>query len=287
MKKINFGLSSLVALAIGIAACNKENTVAFNSTGKIPLVVYLTDAPLAFDTVNLDIKFVEVKLDTNAAHKNDDSFGDSDVDSLNDNKRHDGYGVWDTVAFTPSIINVAALRNGIDKMIVSDSVLGTIRKIRLSLGTNNNIVKDGISYPLTVRSRYVYVDIKKKHHQRDSLYANATAIRLDMDLYRSIKVVNGNYFFLPYLKPFNDINFATVTGNVTPAESRPFITVFNSTDTNYGVVDKSGYYKIRGLQSGNYSINFKGNNGYKDTTISKIVLTNGSVTKVPTITLRK
>jgi len=172
-------------------------------------------------------------------------------------------------------------------MLVNDSVLGTIRKIRLSLGTNNNIVKDGISYPLTVRSRYIYVDIKKKHHQRDSLNTNATAIRLDMDLYRSIKLVNGSYYFLPYLKPFNDVNFATVTGNVVPAEARPFITIYNATDTNYGVADRYGYYKIRGLQSGTYSINFKGNNGYKDTTISNIVLTNSAVTKAPTITLRK
>lgn len=287
MKKIILGLSLFTAFDLCIAACNKDNTVAFNSSEKTPLVVYLTDAPLAFDTVNLDIKYVEVKLDTNAAHKNDDAFGDNDVDSLNDNKRHDGFGVWDTLSFTPSIINVAALRNGIDKMLVNDSVLGTIRKIRLSLGTNNNIVKDGISYPLTVRSRYVYVDIKKKHHQRDSLNTNATAIRLDMDLYRSIKLVNGNYIFLPYLKPFNDVNFAAVSGNVLPAESRPFITVYNATDTNYGVADRYGYYKIRGLQSGTYSINFKGNNGYNDTTISNVVVSVGTVTKVATVTLRK
>ena len=287
MKKIILGLSLFAAVLIGIAACNKDNTVAFNSAVKTPLVVYLTDAPLAFDTVNLDIKYVEVKLDTNAAHKEDDAFGDHDEDSLNDNKRHDGYGVWDTLTFTPSVINVAAFRNGIDKMIATGTVTGTIRKIRLTLGTNNSLVQNGVTYPLTVRSRYVYVDIKKKHHQQDSASTAATAIKIDVDLYRSIKLINGSYYFLPYLKPFNDVNFATVTGNITPAESRPFITVYNATDTNYGVADRYGYYKIRGLQSGTYSINFKGNNGYKDTTISNIVLTTGSVTKAPTITLRK
>jgi hypothetical protein len=287
MKKIIFGLSLFTAVALGIAACNKDNTVAFNSSEKTPLVVYLTDAPLAFDTVNLDIKYVEVKLDTNAAHKDDDNFGDDDEDSANDDKHHDGFGVWDTLTFTPSIINVAAFRNGIDKMIATGTVTGTVRKIRLTLGTNNSLVQNGVTYPLTVRSRYVYVDIKKKHHQKDSISSAATAIKIDVDLFRSIKLVNGSYYFLPFIKPFNDVNFAAVSGNVTPAESRPFITVFNATDTNYGVADKSGYYKIRGLQSGNYSINFKGNNGYKDTTISNIVLTVGSVTKAPTVTLRK
>lgn len=287
MKKIILGCSFFSIFAMLIIACNKDNVVTSNNFEKTPLVVYLTDAPLAFDTVNLDIKYVEVKLDTNAAHKNDDAYGDHDKDSLNDNKHHDGYGVWDTLSFTPSVINIAAFRNGIDKMIATGSVTGTIRKIRLTLGTNNNLVQNGVTYPLTIRSRYVYVDIKKKHHQQDSTSTAATAIKIDVDLYRSIKLINGSYYFLPYLKPFNDVNFATVTGNVLPEASRPFITVYNATDTNYGVADRYGYYKIRGLQSGTYSINFKGNNGYKDTTISNIILKTGTVTKVPTVTLRK
>ena len=287
MKKIILSISLFAAMVVGFVACNKDNTTSSNGLDKTSLIVYLTDAPVSFDTVNLDIKYVEVKLDTNAAHKDDDTYGDNDVDSLNNNKRHDGYGVWDTLTFTPSIINVAAFRNGIDKMIATGTVTGTIRKIRLTLGTNNSLIKNGISYPLTVRSRYVYVDLKKKHHQQDSTSMASTAIKIDVDLYRSIKYINGSYYFLPYLKPFNDVNFAAVSGNVLPAESRPFITVYNATDTNYGVADRYGYYKIRGLQSGTYSINFKGNNGYNDTTISNVVVSVGTVTKVATVTLRK
>jgi hypothetical protein len=287
MKKIILSISLFAAMVVGFVACNKDNATSSNGLDKTSLIVYLTDAPVSFDTVNLDIKYVEVKLDTNAAHKDDDTYGDNDVDSLNNNKRHDGYGVWDTLTFTPSIINVAAFRNGIDKMIATGTVTGTIRKIRLTLGTNNSLVKNGISYPLTVRSRYVYVDLKKKHHQQDSTSMASTAIKIDVDLYRSIKYINGSYYFLPYLKPFNDVNFAAVSGNVLPAESRPFITVYNATDTNYGVADRYGYYKIRGLQSGTYSINFKGNNGYNDTTISNVVVSVGTVTKVATVTLRK
>ncbi len=287
MKKIILSISLFAAMVVGFVACNKDNATSSNGLDKTSLIVYLTDAPVSFDTVNLDIKYVEVKLDTNAAHKDDDTYGDNDVDSLNNNKRHDGYGVWDTLTFTPSIINVAAFRNGIDKMIATGTVTGTIRKIRLTLGTNNSLIKNGISYPLTVRSRYVYVDLKKKHHQQDSTSMASTAIKIDVDLYRSIKYINGSYYFLPYLKPFNDVNFAAVSGNVLPAESRPFITVYNTTDTNYGVADRYGYYKIRGLQSGTYSINFKGNNGYNDTTISNVVVSVGTVTKVATVTLRK
>lgn len=55
MNKIIFGLSLFAAILIGFVACNKDNTVASNSTVKTPLMVYLTDAPLSFDTVNLDM----------------------------------------------------------------------------------------------------------------------------------------------------------------------------------------------------------------------------------------
>lgn len=286
MKNYFLGIGFILSLFVVIIACNKDNASTISST-KTPLVVYLTDGPVSIDTVNLDIKTIEVKLDTNAAHKLDDHFGDHDVDSLNDRKSHDGYGVWDTLTFTPGVINVAALRNGIDQMVATGVVTGTIRKIRLSLGTNNTVVFNGVTYPLVIKSKFVYVDIKKKHHQNDSLNSAATALKIDIDLYRSIKLINGVYYFLPYLKPFNDENFARLSGLVTPADARPFITVFNSTDTSYGVASKNGYYKFRGLQAGNYSVSFKGNNGYKDTTISNIVLNIGTETKVPTITLHK
>lgn len=290
MKKNILGLGFFTAIMLIVIACNKDNAsdVASSGLSKVPLVVYLTDAPLSLDTVNLDIKTVEVKLDTNASYKDDDHFGEKeDLDSLNDQKHHDGFGTWDTLSFTAGVINVAALRNGIDKSLASGSVAGTIRKIRLSLGTNNSVILDGVTYPLVIKSKYVYVSINKEHHQKDSLNSAATALKLDLDLYRSIKLVNGTYYFAPYLKPFNDVNFARLSGLVAPVEARPFITVYNSNDTSYGVAAKNGFYKIRGLKGGIYSINFKGNNGYKDTTINNITLSIGNETKLPTITLHK
>lgn len=290
MKKIVFGLGVLAAFTLFVVACNKENngtSIVTNGTAKTPLVVYLTDGPLRLDTVNLDIKNVEVKLDTNASHMSDDHYGDKDLDSLNDRQHHDGFGIWDTLNFVPGVYNIAALRNGIDQTIGTGSVTGTIRKVRLTLGTNNTIVQNGISYPLVVNSRYVYVSINKKHHQKDSVNTAATALRIDVDLFRSIKLVNGTYYFLPFLKPFNDSNFGRVAGLVTPAEAKPLLTVFNSTDTSYAIPERNGFYKVRGLAAGTYSINFKATNGYKDTTISNIVVNLGQETKVPSIVLHK
>jgi len=272
-----------------VVACNKDNngSIALNGNTKVPLVVYLTDGPLRLDTVNLDIKNVEVKLDTNASHMSDDHFGDKDVDSLNDRQHHDGFGIWDTLQFTPGVYNVAALRNGLDQSIGTGSFAGTIRKIRLTLGTNNNIIQNGVTYPLVVNSRYVYVSINKKHHQKDSVNTAATALRIDVDLFRSIKLVNGTYYFLPYLKPFNDSDFGRLVGLVTPSDAKPLVTVFNATDTAYAIPERNGFYKVRGLAAGTYSINFKAMNGYKDTTITNQVIQLGSETKAPNIILHK
>jgi hypothetical protein len=274
-------------------ACNKENmnaTGATNTTsnanGAQAFNIYLTDGPIWNDTVNLDIKLVEAKLDT-SMHKGDDHFGDNDADSLNDLKHNDQFGHWDTLNFTPNIYNVAALRNGIDKLLATANIKGTLRKVRITLGTNNTIIDSGITYPLINKSKYVYADIHANHHQKDSVNQAAQALWLDFDLFRSIKKINGSYYLLPFLKPFSNENFASVQGTVLPIDAKPTITIYNTTDTSYGLPNKAGFYKIRGIVQGTYSINFKASNGYKDTTINNLVLTNGKLTTINSITLHK
>lgn len=278
-----------IQLVMLVMACNKSNPdlTANNAANGDLLKIYITDAPIKKDTVYLDIKCVEVKLDT-STHKGDDHFGDTDIDSLNDRQHHDQFGHWDTLNFTPNVYNIAALRNGVDQLLATGSVKGTIRKIRITIGTNNNIVDSGVSYPLYTKNTYVYANIHNDHRQKDSTNQLATALHLDFDLFKSIVLVNGRYYLLPYLKPFSNDNYATLQGGVLPAESRPIITVYNSTDTSYGLADKLGYFKIRGITEGTYSVNFKGSNGYRDTTLTNIVLTKGRVYTIPQkITLRR
>lgn len=274
-------------------ACNKESNTAAgtsntanNAVGAQAFNIYLTDGPIWKDTVNLDIKVVEAKLDT-SMHKGDDHFGDNDADSLNDLKQSDAYGHWDTLKFTPNIYNVAALRNGIDQLLATGNIKGTLRKVRITLGTRNTITDSGIIYPLVNKGKYVYADIHANHHQKDSVSQSNQALWLDFDLFRSIKLVNGTYYLLPFLKPFSNENFAGVQGTVLPIDAKPLITIYNSTDTSYGLPNKAGFYKVRGINQGTYAINFKASNGYKDTTITNVVLTNGKVTIINNITLHK
>jgi len=267
-----------------VVACNKDNSTASDVQ---PVNIYLTDAPIKNDTVLLDIKYVEIKLDT-STHKGDDHFGDNDVDSLNNLRHNDQFGHWDTLSFTPNIYNVAALRNGVDALLATGIVKGTVRKIRVTLGTRNSIIDSGITYPLYTKNTYVYASINAVHHQKDSVNKAALALYLDFDLFKSIVLVNGRYYLLPYIKPFSNDNYAGLQGGVTPAESRPIITAYNSKDTSYGLADKLGYFRIRGITPGTYSVNFRGTNGYRDTTIQNVVLNKGTIYTLPQkITLRK
>lgn len=287
MKKVIF--VSLVTL-VTIYACQKVDMLDLSikpAADAVPVNVYLTDGPLRLDTVNLDIKLVELKLDTSKSHKLDDHFGDRDKDSLNNGKHKDEFGYWDTLKITAGVYNVAALRNGVDKAIASGIVPGTIRKIRITLGNNNTIVQNGVSYPLVINSNYVYASFNNEHRQKDSTNANATALKVDIDLFRSITFVNGVYYFNPILKPFSDSAFASIYGSVLPADIKPLITVFNSVDTSYGIAERGGFYKVRGIKPGTYSVKFTAPNGYKDTTITGIVLTAGAPKKIDNITLRK
>lgn len=281
-------LAFVITILVVAYACNKNgssNNLAADGVNQ-PLKVYLTDAPIKLDTVNLDIKYVEVKLDTNKSHKDDDHYGDHDIDSLNNLLHKDAFGHWDTLQFTPRVYNIAALRNGIDQQLAGGTVTGTIRKIRITLGTNNTVVDSGVTYPLIVNSKYVYASINNNHHQKDSVQ-KSTLLWIDFDLFKSVRKVNNNYYLFPVLKPFSEQNFASIEGNVTPSDAKPLITVYNNTDTAYGLPNPAGYYKIRALQQGNYAVLFKASNGYKDTTISNIQLLNGKPIKLPNIVLHK
>ena len=287
MKKISLIVAIMVVV---IYACQKENLTdlaASKTTATTPTKVYITDGPLRLDTVNLDVKFVEAKIDTSKAHKMDDHFGDNDKDSLNDGKHRDDYGYWDTLAVTSGVYNIAALRNGVDQSIAAGSLPGTVRKIRLTLGTKNSVVQGGVTYPLVINSNYIYASFNNEHRQKDSTAANTVALKIEVDLFRSVTLINGVYYFKPFVKPFSDSAFASVYGSVLPADIKPFVTVFNATDTSYGMAERGGFYKVRGIKPGTYSLKFTAPNGYKDTTITGLVLQAGSVTKIPNITLHK
>ena len=291
MKTKNSFLLAAIALLVGISifltACQKDVSVADNSLKPRQLAVYLTDDPCNYDSVFVDIKFVEVKIDTSKEHMDDDRHGDNDDDGDDDNRHNDAYGRWDTLRINAGVYNILKLRNGIDTLLGTANIpAGSIRKIRITLGTNNRLVVNGVSNRLNLlagSNKYVYIKIHREDEDDDNI--TQTSLWLDFNVCESIKLKNGQYYLKPVLKPFGKKNYGEIKGRVLPNAARAFVTARSGADSATAIPENDGRYKIRGLRPGTYSLKFKGSGGYNDTTINNIQVQKNKETEVPTVTL--
>ena len=262
-----------------LQACTKSDV---NETGRQPFALYLTDDPARYDALNIDIRYVEVKVDTSNGHHDDD-----DDDADDDHRGRDEHGRWDTLEMTAGVYNVAALRNGVETLLASGEVEGRVRKVRLTLGTENTVVVNGTTYPLNLlpgAKRYVYLKLEDKHK---SVENGRQRVWLDFDISRSVIFRNGQYYLLPKIKPFCDAQFGSLEGKVLPGDADVQVTAFSDKDTATAYPEDDGRFKIRGLQPGTYKVVFDGVDPYIDTTINNVAITRGRPVTLPTVTLKK
>ena len=171
MKKNILILTAILFSGAGIfTSCSKD------STGNSTLNVRLTDAPTAYQEVNVDIREVKVKF--------------SDDSTENE---------WQTLLPHPGIYNLLAYQNGVDTLLAT-GVFPTqvIKQIRFILGPNNTIKDAGVVYPLTIPSGSesgLKIKISK------SLNATLETIVIDFDAALSIRQEGpGDYKLRPVLR---------------------------------------------------------------------------------------
>ena len=269
-------------------SCKKNQDTGTNPQNK-NLTIFLTDDPSLYDSVLIDIRYVEVKVDTMKEHEDDDHFGDADKDDDDDHLHHDNFGKWDTLSITPGVYNIAALRNGVNVILGTGNITGNVRKIRITLGTNNSVYKGGVKYPLNLypgTNKYLYVKIHDEDEDDENNTAN-TSIWIDFDLSRSVIEQNGQFYLKPVLKPFSKKHFGSIQGKVFPQDAHAVVNASNSQDTGNAIPERDGEYQIQGLREGTYAVTFHSFNGYRDTTVSNVVVQRGSKVVLPNITLRK
>jgi hypothetical protein len=268
-------------------SCQKEANLNGVPEGKAKLSIYLTDGPLDFQHVWVDIQSIAVKIDTCRRNGDDDHDNgpgcDDDHDSLSTRCEY-----WDTLAINPGVYDLLSLRNGVDTLLASGFVLnGKIERIKFTLGTNNSLMVDSMTYPIRLinNQQYIFVNIGRDH--LDSISSDNFQLYLDFDLARSIRYTNGQYWLRPYLKPFSRHSFGEIEGKVRPVRSPSLIKAFNATDTAYARPWSEGEFKIRGLRPGTYSLLIDGINGYRDTLINNITVERGEDTELGVIQLRQ
>jgi hypothetical protein len=163
-----------LGLSIIFFACSKEKNNG--GSGTTTMRVNLTDAPAAYDSVNVDIEQVRVLF-----RGQDSSTG------------------WMDLNTNAGIYNLLGLQNGVDTLLAAGTVpVDTLKEIRLVLGTDNSIVVGGINYPLTIPSGSesgLKIKVNKK------LNANLDSLLIDFDAALSIhQTGNGTYILRPVLR---------------------------------------------------------------------------------------
>ena len=249
---------------ISLVACNKTNT-----SGSSRLTVFLADDPSGYDAVNIDIQ--EIMVNSSA----DTTGTQSGWTSLPLNRR----GVYNLLDF----------KNGLDTILTSQKLHpGTISQIRLILGTDNSVVINGVSMPLTTPSAQ-QSGLKLNVHA-DLVAGIEYKLWIDFDAGRSIvETGNGGHILKPVIRTFTEATSGAIKGIILPAFSHSIVYAIQNINDTVGsaIADTtSGNFQIGGLSAGAYNVAIHANNSYMDSVITTSVTT-GIVTDLGTIQLHQ
>lgn len=263
MKKMKLVVLTTLAIvtAFMLTSCDKSNDNE-NKTGKATVQLMLTDAPALYDAVNIDIQEVQLHNET------------------------DG---WVTVPLdNPGVYNLLEFSNGLDVLLGTVEMPdGILSQVRLVLGSENSIVVDGETFPLTIPSGSTS-GLKLNVHQ-ELMGGYTYRFWLDFDAARSIhKTGNGEYKLKPVIRMYSEPSSGSIEGFVFPAVALPLVTVTNSVDTLMAIPDSLGYYKISGILAGTYLVEFTSQLDtlpYATQTIVDVPVVNGETTSLDPVTL--
>ncbi len=291
------GLISLLLTLFLVFSCQKEK----DTSQKIPegqqrVRIRLSDNPVSFDAVNVDIQRVEVLVVPDSCRKNgrgDDDDNDRSCHHDHDGDRdrdHNDCGVWDTLDISPGVYNLLDLSNGTDTLLATGfTIAGKITKIRLTLGTENSVVIDSVSYPLNSWNNYNRVTISVRGEDIDEINPSDLQLWLDFDAGRSIVKIRNNHFVLkPFLRIWLPAQTASIKGQILPSDADAVVSAIADGDTLVAIPHDNGWFKIRGLRgtSADVFINASANN-YLDTTLTGVSIEKGKETDIGTVQLHK
>src|SRR6476660_4621200 len=133
MKRVKNLLFTCLAISgfTFLQGCSNDDNNNNSGSGTARMRVSMTDAPGEYDEVNIDVQDVMIKSTSDT--------GDSG---------------WVSVGnITPGVYNLLDLTGGVTTLLADNDIpAGHLGQIRLILGDNNTVVKDGVSYPLNTPS---------------------------------------------------------------------------------------------------------------------------------------
>lgn len=250
MKKLLISIAAIIAIVY--TSCKKETveTVAYEGT----LQVRLTDAPAVYDSVVVDIVGVEV-------HSNQTNG-------------------WISINVpNPGRYDLLQYSNGMDTLIAT-SILpaGNVSQIRLILGSNNSVTKNGVTYPLVIPSGSES-GLKLQIHKE--IVGNTTnIILLDFDANRSVvEQGNGIYHLKPVIHCVTTDIDGSISGSITPV-FQGIAYAFLGADTFSTSINSRGNFLIGGVPAGTYTVCILPDTIYNDTCFTNVVVGADSLTEL-------
>jgi hypothetical protein len=274
--KIRFAAIAALVATVVFYSCQKDaadNPATVDASKPHAAVIYLTDHQTpVFDSVFIDIQKLEVKVE-------------------DDTLPNDG---WVGLNIRAGVYDILRFRNGLDTLFGTGTLPNArVKKIRLTLGTQNSVSKDGQRFNLRVKDedRQVVANLDDSNFE---ITNGQVLFWIDFDAGNSIQVDNsgsGNnngYRLKSHIKIFSRSKSGRIEGKVLPKEADAIVKAVIGSDTATAIPDDDdGEFKIVGLNAGTYKLLIDGQNGYNDTIINNVVVRHKEDTKVPTVTLRR
>ena len=263
-----FIFSLIISVILCCTACDSSDYSVPPNTSEnqnTTISVKLTDAPGDYDAVNLEVIGVQIK-------------------STDDGDDQNG---WISIgAKRPVVYNLLTLTGG-ENALIADTLVapGHLAQIRLLLGTNNTVLKNGVSYPLKIGQRS---GLKLKLNE--TLAANTPyEFILDVDVDKSVSkdVNSSDYILNPVIRIFNSANLGAISGTINPIGFTVKATAMVGNEEVSAYVDKLGAFQINGVSAGNYVVIFTPDpkSGYLQTAVSNVIVVHGESTDLGTFIL--
>ena len=244
-----------------LAGCGDSDSSTEPGFGSVR--VSMTDAPAQYDEVNIVIREVHVHQDGAAAEQG-----------------------WVVVRpDSASTYDLLELRNGVFVTLGFEDVApsGHYDQVRLILGDGSTVVVDGVTHPLVTPS--ALQSGIKVNGGFDVPDDGLVEVMLDFDASRSIHVTgNGTYMLQPVIRMMQSNMAGAIHGDLDPATEAEVHAIFGP-DSVSTIPNDNGEFTLSALPAGVYDVAIDVAAGYRDTTLSGVVVARGLTTELGVITL--
>lgn len=272
MKNIKIYVLSFLVItftSLFFTSCNNDGSDPSQTS---VMKVRLADAPGDYKEVNLDVRDIMIKSNSNT----------------------DDQG-WVSIGNLPAegkIYNMLTLTGGVSALL-ADKVVpsGYLGQIRLLLGDKNTVVlKDGTSYLLNTPSAQ---QSGLKLNVNQTLMAGATYdFLLDFDVAHSIVVqagTSGNYNLHPVVKVSTSATSGVIKGTIAniAVAKQVLVSVVVGTETVSAYANAEGVFQLNGIPAGTYIVTLTPDptSGLLIKTIPGVIVVNGETTTMTSVSL--